>query len=557
MSAAQWHARVEYGGKVAGAGFLVTRDKVLTCAHVVHGAGSQPLAVSFPQLRGSGPVPARVVAHGGWGGRRTDAGDLAVLELDREVPVAPAALAPADVAHGDRKLVAYGFPAGYDEGTLAEYRTTAPVLISDEWIQLEAWSGYGQPLAAGFSGAAVALVETGEVVGMVTATAGARGVLSGLMMPTHVIARHWPDLGGLVPTPGHAQADRARLRALVEKAVRTGLACDPVRLYADAAGPFDPEAPPEGFASLWAAAWFVLCELDDPATVARFTERLDALLNAPVAVPSDVPPDWSPILVELGPSGAGRGMVRVEVSAYSGGRRHPVASDTVPETRLRAFVQDGIEAAFRHLTPGADELIAFSLPRDWLDWPVDRWERSPDDATPLGCFHPVVVTDHGRRRGGTRNFLTRAWSALDVSAGSRVQRVGCAGAEDPRRLRQLLRRPGACLAGFGPAPHAPGTRAHFEASLAAPAPVMVWSRSGCAAGEKCAEGCAGSVFLNALDAHVRQVPPGELPRSVLALREEADVEDGHWARDIQLLWDDPRCFTDPHSGAVHLQPPVA
>lgn len=558
MSAAQWQARIEYGGRVAGAGFLVTRDKVLTCAHVLRGAGSDKPEVSFPQLRGSGPVPARLVAHGGWAGHHTDAGDLAVLELDREVPIAPAALAPADAAHGDRKLVAYGFPAGYAEGTLAEYRTTAPVLISDEWIQLEAWSGYGQPLAAGFSGAAVTLVETGEVVGMVTAAAGAQGVRSGRMMPTHVMARHWSDLLALLPAPGPARAAWARLRALVEKADRAGPVCDPVRLYADAAGPFDPPAPPEGFGSLGAAASFVLCELDDSATVTRFTDRLEALLEAPLDAPVAAPggpPDWSPILVELGPSGAGPGLVRVEVSAYSAGRRHPVASDTVAESRLRAYVQDRIEAAFRHLTPGADELIAFSLPRNWLDWPVDRWEN--EDATPLGCVHPVVVTDHGRRKASTRHLLTRAWQGLDACAGARVQRIGCAGAADPPRLRLQLRQSGACLAGFGPAPHAPRTRKHFETSLTAPAPVVMWSRRGCVSDEGCAEGCPGSAFLDALDAHVRQVAPGELPRSVLALREEADAEDGHWARDIQLLWDDPRCFTDPHAGAVHLRSPVA
>lgn len=567
MSGAEWHARIEYDGKVAGAGFLVTRDKVLTCAHVVRGGDRAALTVTFPQRRGCAPVPARVVAHGGWAGHPTDPGDLAVLQLDREVAIAPAALAPADAAHGDRKLVAYGFPAGYDEGTLAEYRTTGPLLIGGEWIQLEAWSGYGQPLAAGFSGAAVTLVDTGEVVGMVTAAAGARDVRTGRMMPTHVIARYWPDLGGLVPTPGHAPTDRVRLRALVEKAVRAGLACDPVRLYGDAAGPFDPLPPPEGFDSLWAAAWFVLCELDDPGTVTRFADRLEALLTAPsqTGAAAGAPPDWSPILVELGPSGAGRGLVRVEVSAYSGGRRHPVASDTVPEAGLPDYLQDRIEAAFRHLTPGADELIAFALPRDWLDWPVDSWERGPDDATPLGCVHPVVVTDHGRRKTSTRHVLTRAWQRLDSCSGARMHRVACTGLEDPRKLRLTLRQSGACLAGFPTAARTARTRAHFETSLTAPAPVIVWSRRGCdtVADTRAEAGCAdpddcpGTAFLDALDARLSHVAPAELPRHVLALREEAAAEDDHWARDIQLLWDDPRCFADPHGGAAHVHSPVA
>ncbi|MFF0157955.1 trypsin-like peptidase domain-containing protein [Streptomyces sp. NPDC005263] len=564
MNSAEWHARIECGGEVAGAGFLVSPSKVLTCAHVVR-RQSAGLTVTFTERPGTPAVPAQVVAHGGWAGGDTDPGDLAVLELDREMPIAPAALAPVGTAHGvtvPRKLVVYGFPVGFDEGTLAEYRITAPQLINREWIQLEAWQAGGQPLAPGFSGSAVTLVDTGEVVGMVTAQ-GAPGVSNGRMMPTEVMVRYWSDLEGLVPTADHAGADRARLRGLVERAVRAGVECDPVRLYTAAADPFDPLPPEEGFDSLRSAALFVLCELDGPGaagTVARFADRLEALFQAPVPA-EEKGPDWSPILVELAHSGAGDDLVRVEVSAYSGGHRHPVDSDTVPQPRLRAYVQDRIEAAFRCLTPGADELIAFALPRDWLDWPVDRWESAPDDDTPLGCLYPLVVTDHARRKTSTRHVLTRAWKRLDASPGARVHRVECVGTEEPGRLRMRLRRPDACLAGFAAAPTATRTRPQFDTSLTAPAPVIMWSRSGCGAGQDMdcggtADGCAGTSFLDELDAHVAHVPPAELPRHVLMLREEADAEDGHWARDIQLLWDDPRCFTDPHDSTAHVRSPV-
>lgn len=558
LTSAEWHARIECGGQVAGAGFLVTPDTVVTCAHVVHGRDG--LAVTFTERPGCPTVAARIVAHGGWAGGATDPGDLAVLRLAEAVPIAPAALAPVDAAHGTspRKLVVYGYPAGFDEGTLAEYRVTAPQLIKREWLQLEAWQPDGQPLAPGFSGAAVTLVDTGEVIGMVTAAAGAQGVRNGRMMPTQVMARYWPELKSLVPTADHTTADRARLRALVEKAARAGADCDPVRLYAAAAGPFDPPPPEEGFDSLWSAALFVLCELDGPdaaRTLARFADRLEALLHVPAAA-EPAPPDWAPILVELAHSGAGDGMVRLEVSAYSEGRRHPVDSDTVAQSRLRDRVQEGIEAAFRWLTPGADELIAFALPRDWLDWPVDRWERAPDDDTPLGCVYPLVVTDHTRRKASTRHVLTRAWNRLDAWPGVRMHRVECGGLEEPGRLRMRLRRADACLAAFGTAPSAARTRPHFDTSLTAPAPVLVWSRHGCGsdggAGDDCtgADGCTGKAFLDELDAAVAAVPPAELPRRVLDLREEAAAEDGHWAHGIQLVWDDPRVFTDPHAGTA-------
>ncbi|MFJ4789714.1 trypsin-like peptidase domain-containing protein [Streptomyces sp. NPDC088794] len=614
----EWQARVECGGRLVGAGFLVTADKVLTCAHVVQDGDRAPVTVSFPQHPGADPVPARVVARGGWPGLRADRGDLAVLQLASEVAIAPAVLAPTDAAHGDRRLVAYGFPQGYDDdGTLAEYRTAGPFPVMDEWIQLVAWSGHGQPLVAGFSGAAVILVETGEVVGMVTAADRARDVRTGRMMPTHVIARYWPDLSDLVPfregigaaghgpnagtragaqagarlnstkadgnghgngtAPAHtdraslddltpagldpaevpAHASRARLRGLVEKAARAGLDCDPVRLYRDAAGEFDPEPPAEGFASLWAAAWFVLCEVDDPRTSTRFADRLDALLTVPVR--ADGTPDWSPILVEVRPSGAGNDVFRVEVSAYSGRRRHLVASGTVAEDRLPAYVQDHVEEAFPYLRPGADELIAFALPRDRLDLPVDRWGSAPDDPTPLGRTYPVVVTDHARRAGGKRHVLTRVWDRLRSYEDAPVQRVACDCPDNPMKLRRRMRQPDACLAGFAAASPTARTRAHFEESVTAPAPMIVWSRRGCEGEAGCAGSgdCSGTAFLDVVDAHLSHVSPVELPRAVLELREEADTEDDHWARDIQLLWDDPHCFTDEHAGAVHTRSPLA
>ncbi len=212
---AEWHARIEYGGKVAGAGFLIAPDTVLTCAHVAQYAEEAGLAVTFVACRDQPSVQARVVHHGGWAGHPTDPGDLVVLKLEREVTVRPAALAPVGVAYGarPRKLVVYGFPAGYNEGTLAECRITARQLISEEWVQLEAWQQGGQPLAKGFSGAAVALEDTGEVVGMVTAASGARDVRNGRMMPTEVMTRHWPDLELLTRTANTSAAASASASA--------------------------------------------------------------------------------------------------------------------------------------------------------------------------------------------------------------------------------------------------------------------------------------------------------------------------------------------------------
>ncbi|MFD9865256.1 VMAP-C domain-containing protein [Streptomyces alboflavus] len=756
MSSTTWHARVECG-RETGAGFLVSERHVLTCAHVVRDSGAAGVAVSFPHHGELGAVPAVVGAHGGWSGHDDHSGDLAVLELDRPVPIPPAGFAVPDDAYLEPRprLVAYGFPRGYAEGTIAEYRATAAQLIADEWVQLEAWSAHGQPLAPGFSGAAVTLADNGLVVGMVSAVAGAAGVRNGRMLPAPVMARYWPRLAELIPVPGRGRAARHRLRTLVEDAEKAGPAAGrsaawaPERLYLDAVGPLGPPVPPGGFASLWSAAWYVLSEVDVPGAVERFADRLTELAGVrgagelgagpgagqagdaprvcdvrdapwvregrgaaggweagargavrsadgvPGAVPSAAggpepetpasvtpgapaapraagraPSAWSPILVELARSGAGDDQVLVEVSACRDGHRHPVGSRTLARSQVRPYVQERIDAAFGQLAPDAEELIAFVLPREWLNEPVAHWERSVDDPTPLGCSYPLVVTDRARRAGGLRHQLARTWERLDGKSTTVVHRVECATGEQPNKLRFRLRSGEADLAGFAAPPRAPRLKRHFEVSLNAPAPVLLWARVGCeheaggsggagvaggnggagaadeaggagpvveagdartadeardartaddagdartaddagdartaddAGDARTADGvrtdpghtrpagdrsgttpaagtadtpattpaagtadtpapptsCPGSAFLDQLAAHLTRLPPAELPRRVLALRESADAADEpdrHWARDIQLLWDDPRCF--PDAAAAPLRSPV-
>ncbi|MGW1914303.1 hypothetical protein ACWCQS_27140 [Streptomyces sp. NPDC002076] len=102
----------------------MTPTTVLTCAHVVQGSEPGTLTVSFPQRPDLGGLPATVAVYGGWRGGTTDPGDLAVLQLARDVPPAPARFAPpldAERTLPELALEAYGFPEGYDEGQLAWY----------------------------------------------------------------------------------------------------------------------------------------------------------------------------------------------------------------------------------------------------------------------------------------------------------------------------------------------------------------------------------------------------------------------------------------------------
>ncbi|MFI9805556.1 trypsin-like peptidase domain-containing protein [Streptomyces sp. NPDC052301] len=582
MRSAAWHARIVCGHEV-GAGFLVTGRRVLTCAHVVHRSDSAAVTVSFPHARELGELSASVVARGDWAGAATDPGDVAVLELERDVPLAPAGFAPPDSAYTEPypKLIAYGFPEGYDEGTLAEYQAVSGQLIADEWLELVAWNGHGQPLVAGFSGAAATLPD-GRVVGMVTAASGTPDVRKGRMLPLDVMARYWPELGELVPTPGHRDDARRELYALLRRAADdSGGAGDPNRLYVDAVGAFGPPLPPGGFPSLWAAAGYVQWEVPDPAAVSRFAGRLRELLGAGAAPPNPAaPPDlatpaspvdpglsaWSPVVVEIDHSGAGPDQVTVEVSAYRDGRRRPVGACRLPRAGVRAYVQNRIDEAVAHLAPDADELVTFVLPREWLNEAVAHWECSADDSTPLGCAYPLVVTDRARHHSGRlRHQLRKRWQKLDSGRGAEVHRVECGSLERPPSLRKRLWDGEAGLAGFAAPPTA--ARKHFEVGLTVPVPVLLWSRAGCPGTEHRHRpgpgtahqdpGCPGSAFLDQLSASLADVPPAELPRHILSLRltaDAADEPDLHWARDLQLLWDDPRCFPET---TASLRSPVA
>ncbi|AKJ13383.1 hypothetical protein ABB07_26145 [Streptomyces incarnatus] len=560
MRSASWHARIECGDMVLGAGFLVGPSTVLTCAHVVQDSGPGTLTVSFPNRPGFTGLPATVAVHGGWAGGATDPGDLAVLELARKVPLSPARFAPPDTEADltERVLEAYGFPDGYAEGQLARYRAVSTTRIAGQWVQLEAVTAHGQPLTEGFSGAAAALPD-GRVVGMVAQRAGETGVLVARMLPTETLARHWPGLGELVPACDAGEDPTRRLYELVRRAEAAGLECSPDQLFVDAVGDFGPEPPPGGFPSLRAAVTYVQWEVVPSApALSRFADRLADLLAGPAPQPSPAAPagSWTPIVIEIDRSGAGTDQVTVSVSACREGRRRPVGTARLARSDVREYVQQGIDRAFTRLAPDAEELLTFVLPRDWLNLPVARWACGAEDPTPLGCAHPVVVNDRYRHHSGRlRHKLGKKWQRLAGGSGTVLHRVDCGTPEQPPGLRRRLSENGAGLAGFA-AP--PGTLPeHFAVGLNTPVPVLVWPRSGCPGPAEPHDPCTGSAFLDALAPAVEGVPAAELPRVITALREEAEAApepERHWARDVQLLWDDPRCFPET---TASLHSPVA
>ncbi|MFF4857643.1 trypsin-like peptidase domain-containing protein [Streptomyces rubiginosohelvolus] len=590
-----WHARVDHAGTVLGSAFLITPDTLLTCAHVVHHADE--ISVWFPAAQAVGSVPARVTARGAWGGSPSDSGDIALLTLDRPVGVEPVVFAEpegADDVGAPPRLVAYGFPEGYgQEGAQTELRMTAPgQLIHNEWNQAEYWSGYGQEPTYGFSGSAAMRAGDGAVVGMVTSyDPGARHAR---IIPSWVLARHVPAVAVLVPTPGCTPEEKRELRELVQWVERSGPLPVPVeRLVRAAASRFGlavPAVPDD----LWQGVWYVVTEshvtgghfpvaelatlLADHVTDeelrralrvwarahrARHTPELTpaagggTLDGAPHAAPDTVRPlederpgsplPWAPILVEVRRSGADSGTVLAEVSVYRGGERLLVKAEHLSAGRLRGWVVDRIDEAYEDIV-GGRPLVAFALPRGWLNKDVDQWTRKRDKEPPLGCRTPVVVLDHDRRTRGRHQFeLRRVWDELDRQDGSPLHRIGCATRHRPPQLSVLLQDVRGPV-GFARPPTAARERSLYGAALDAPAPIVLWPRSGCPPGEPCAENCEGAGFLERIAERISLLPPSELPETIFRLRKEAFLHEGpepHWAAaGVSLVWEDPRRFPE-------------
>ncbi|MFI8828615.1 trypsin-like peptidase domain-containing protein [Streptomyces sp. NPDC053431] len=593
-----WHVRVDHAGTVLGSGFLVAPDTLLTCAHVVQDVDE--VSVWFPGAQGLGEIPARVAERGPWGGSPTDTGDVAVLTLDRAVAVPPIVFAGpegvGDVGEPPR-LVAYGFPEGYGrEGAQTELRITAAgQLIHDEWNQAEYWTGYGQEPSHGFSGAAAMRAGDGTVVGMVASYDPT--VRNARIIPARVLARHVPALADLVPTPGCTTEEKRRLRELVARAERGGPLSVPVeRLLQAAAGPLGPALPPVAPGGLWQGVWYLLTEaaplrgrlplaelalrvadtVDDEELRRAFRTwsrehraRREAALGeapprhgGPRACPAP-PPDhagtahasgpraqgalpWAPILVEVRRSGVDSNTVIAEVSVYQGGDRLLVSERRLGTAGLRGWVLDRVDEAYDEIVDGRP-LVAFALPRSWLNKDVDQWTRRRGKEPPLGCSSPVVVLDHDRRSKGRQQFqLRRLWEEMDGQDGSPLHRVACSSTHRAAQLSVLLQDVRGPV-GFSRPPTASRERSLYGAALDAPAPIVLWPRNGCPPGGPCTGSCAGAGFLDRVAERISRLPPSELPEVVFRLRKEAFLHEGpepHWAANLSLVWEDPRRFPD-------------
>ncbi|MFJ2825941.1 trypsin-like peptidase domain-containing protein [Streptomyces toxytricini] len=188
-------------GRPEGAGFRIGRREIITCAHVVARALGLPddtleppdgrLSVDFPLADRGTTVHAAI---GAWIPPRPDGGgDTAVLTLladpSDKVPVARLV---EDAADHERRVRAFGFPHGYDDGAWSVGWLRGATGAG--WLQFDTDPASEHRVEPGFSGGPVWDLAEGGVVGMVVAADARSDVRTGYLIPTRTLRESWSGL---------------------------------------------------------------------------------------------------------------------------------------------------------------------------------------------------------------------------------------------------------------------------------------------------------------------------------------------------------------------------
>ncbi|MFC9928778.1 trypsin-like peptidase domain-containing protein [Streptomyces sp. NPDC127190] len=185
-------------GQVAGAGFLVAEDTLVSCAHVVENAGSGPGAavrMAFPHVPGAGVVTGLVLEEL-W--RAPSAEDIAVVRLAGPVPgTRTVALGSAAGCQG-HEVVSYGFPFQAFRGGHFGSGIAGNLLPVSEDVGTVLQLTGANDLTTGFSGGPVLDERTGLVIGMLTGITAPdpfdRGQGIAYVTPAETLRRVMPEL---------------------------------------------------------------------------------------------------------------------------------------------------------------------------------------------------------------------------------------------------------------------------------------------------------------------------------------------------------------------------
>lgn len=188
---------------VVGAGFLVSNEYVLTCAHVITQVLNIPqntqeiptgsIDLDFPLIAPGEKLTSQVVFWKPVSPTELFE-DIAGLKLDGKLPdaVQPVRVVTAENLW-EHSIRVFGFPKGHNNGVWASG------VLRDKnakgWLQIEDIKEPGYQIESGFSGAPVWDEQLAGVVGMAVAAEKRReNVKAGFVVPTQVLSQSWAEL---------------------------------------------------------------------------------------------------------------------------------------------------------------------------------------------------------------------------------------------------------------------------------------------------------------------------------------------------------------------------
>ncbi|MBV9852065.1 MAG: trypsin-like peptidase domain-containing protein [Armatimonadetes bacterium] len=251
-------------GGIAGVGFFVTSQQLLTCAHVVNFAlGREPYEQSHPPKESKILVefpfdpqaPAQEARVVGWEAAtkltrrcRDSGGDIATLEIQAARPPAVGfSLMSGLRPIAGRPVEAFGYPGDSEIGVWAEGSISGRTETG--WFQLNGDDARPDYITQGFSGGPVCEYGTDTVVGMVV-RADTRGSRRSYMIPAQMlkqrirVARHRGSIGWAIHYL--RTCTLAALLTDLAAAERQGFeddACDQVKTVLAVVAHHDPENP--------------------------------------------------------------------------------------------------------------------------------------------------------------------------------------------------------------------------------------------------------------------------------------------------------------------------
>ncbi|WP_027344132.1 VMAP-C domain-containing protein [Hamadaea tsunoensis] len=586
----EWHAII---GEQVGAGILVDRQHILTCAHVVTrllDSEDEADLLGTPiqvRLKGGEDEPgATVLFVGSWREGEDDSrGDVAVIRLGRPTSRRPARFAPLSwpTIEPTARYVAFGYPPYADSGVPAEL-TLSPAPRANGVQLLSSREAELVHLESGFSGAGVYDVRTAQVIGMVTQAMPLGNGALGRMLPTEVLMSDWAPLGHRLRLGQYDATAYAELRGLLLRATRVRGGNLVPWLKSRVHGLPELSDPRMLDQPMEVVEWLATQPLGDPEKINLY---MSTLLRHIGDQENDLRPDldgWierharaTPAAVPVAPAyeepaESERAWIVVRSKPVSGPdatsterwnrvtvwvetdrteEGHPVVFDEdVRVADLRETVQQQLDVAIDSYLPdaGGAVTVEFVLPPDDLADPVETWGvANPfgEGEAELGVVSAVVVRGLARfERGGSPQ---PEWDDEDqqvIRTAPRPREEVLAVLEwllcpaEPRTHKEHVgwlaskRRVARGLGLSGPA----AAREPVADAVSAGVPVILWRRESC---PRCISGneCLGARLRDRLGEEMAASP--YLPEALRELRAAAAQDpDMAFAAGVSLLWEE-------------------